>query len=48
MEVSAPDGVEEYRLSFIEYDDQGQLLVPHAKQAVTDAYRKSPMSQAFS
>ena len=40
MEVSAPDGVEEYRLSFIEYDDQGQLLVPHAKQAVTDAYRE--------
>lgn len=40
MNVSALDSVEEYRLSFIEYDDQGQLNVPEAQKIVTDAYRE--------
>lgn len=40
MNVSALDSVEEYRLSFIEYDDQGQLNVPETQKNVTDAYRE--------
>ena len=30
----------EYRLSFIEYDDQGYLYSPSAKRSVMESYRK--------
>jgi hypothetical protein len=38
LQIHAPDGDDEYRLGFVEYDDQGQLRDRAQMQAVLDDY----------
>jgi len=39
IHISNPGKNNQYRLSFIEYDDQGQLQLPRAKKSVIESYR---------
>lgn len=45
LQVHAPDGRGEYRLGFVEYDDQGQLRDPKQMHAVVDEYRRIAASE---
>jgi len=45
LQVHAPDGKDEYRLGFVEYDDQGQLRDPKQMAAVIDEYRRIAASE---
>ena len=40
LQVHTPDGEDEYRLAFVEYDDKGQLRDRKQMDAVLDEYRR--------
>ncbi len=44
LQIHAPGEKEEYYLSFVEYDDQGQLRDPKQMNAVLDEYRRLAIS----